>query len=154
MTLNALLAMVVEHWVLMSLVLCPILIVLMALAALSCEACGAPFGIFRRRNRTIDLCLRCALLHDIRRASDARKDRPVDGRGSSTAGGDSAPGPDSPDSPNPPDSPDRARSGVSGGATPKREERRGGSQEERRDDRRYAMQPAIELGVAGHRGPR
>ncbi len=63
----------VQHWVVISLVLCPILVVMMALAALSCEACGAPFGIFRRRQRTIDLCLRCAVLHDIRRASDQKK---------------------------------------------------------------------------------
>jgi hypothetical protein len=70
MTIDAMASLVGEHWVLMLLVLCPIVVVTMALAALNCEACGAPFGIFRRRNRTIDLCVRCALLHDIRRAKE------------------------------------------------------------------------------------
>lgn len=68
MTFSAFIDLVVQHWVVLSLVLCPILIVTMALAALTCEACGAPFGVFRRRNRTVDLCLRCAVLHDMRRA--------------------------------------------------------------------------------------
>ncbi|MEO7103584.1 MAG: hypothetical protein ABI311_09380 [Gemmatimonadaceae bacterium] len=72
MALTTLLGLVTEHWMLTVLLLCPIVIVAMALAALSCEVCGAPFGVFRRRNRTIDLCLRCALLHDIRRAKDTR----------------------------------------------------------------------------------
>lgn len=72
MTVVALQAMLVEHWLTISLVLCPVLVVLMALAALTCEACGAPFGIFRRRQRTIDLCVRCAVLHDIRSANDQK----------------------------------------------------------------------------------
>ena len=73
MTFHTFLDLLAQHWVVISLVLCPIAVVLMALAALSCEACGAPFGIFRRRQRTIDLCLRCAVLHDIRRATDRRE---------------------------------------------------------------------------------
>lgn len=73
MTLNVFLGLLAQHWVLLALVLCPIIVVVMALAALTCEACGAPFGIFRRRSKTIDLCLRCAVLHDIRRAKDERK---------------------------------------------------------------------------------
>lgn len=73
MTYSAFVDLVVQHWVVLTLVLCPIVIVLMALASLSCEACGAPFGVFRRRHRTIDLCLRCSVLHDIRRASESRK---------------------------------------------------------------------------------
>ena len=77
MTLTALLGIMIEHWVVAALVLCPILIVTMALAALNCEVCGAPFGVFRRRNRTVDLCLRCALLHDMRRADGS----PVERRG-------------------------------------------------------------------------
>lgn len=72
MTVDALQAMFVEHWLSVGLVLCPVLVVMMALAALSCEACGAPFGIFRRRQRTIDLCIRCAVLHDIRSANDQK----------------------------------------------------------------------------------
>jgi hypothetical protein len=75
MTLNTFVGFVADHWVILGLILCPIVIVLMALAALSCEACGAPFGIFRRRSRTIDLCLRCALIHDIRHADGARESR-------------------------------------------------------------------------------
>ncbi|MDQ2889552.1 MAG: hypothetical protein M3R65_03215 [Gemmatimonadota bacterium] len=70
MTLSSFEVLLAQHWVVIGLVLCPVLVVMMALAALSCEACGAPFGIFRRRHRTIDLCLRCAVLHDIRRESD------------------------------------------------------------------------------------
>lgn len=73
MTFNALADFALEHWVLLTLLLCPVVVILMALAALRCEACGAPFGVFRRRSRTIDLCLRCAVLHDIRRATDLRK---------------------------------------------------------------------------------
>lgn len=73
MTLSSFGAILAEHWVVITLVLCPVIVVMMALAALCCEACGAPFGIFRRRNRTIDLCLRCAMLHDFRRASDQKK---------------------------------------------------------------------------------
>lgn len=72
MTVVELQAMLTEHWLTISLALCPVLVVLMALAALTCEACGAPFGIFRRRHRTIDLCLRCAVLHDIRSANDQK----------------------------------------------------------------------------------
>lgn len=72
MTFDLLAGFVADHWVILGLILCPIVIVLMALAALSCEACGAPFGIFRRRSRTIDLCLRCALIHDIRHAGEGR----------------------------------------------------------------------------------
>ncbi|HWG32862.1 MAG TPA: hypothetical protein VN650_01750 [Gemmatimonadaceae bacterium] len=75
MTLDTFVGFVADHWVMMGLILCPIVIVLMALAALSCEACGAPFGIFRRRSRTIDLCLRCALIHDIRHAGEASQSR-------------------------------------------------------------------------------
>ena len=74
MTFNTFVDLLAQHWVLLGLVLCPIIVVMMALAALTCEACGAPFGIFRRRNKTIDLCLRCAVLHDIRRAKDERGD--------------------------------------------------------------------------------
>ena len=85
MTLTALLGIMVEHWVIAALVLCPILIVTMALAALNCEVCGAPFGVFRRRNRTVDLCLRCALLHDLRRADGT----PIERRGAGAVeGGD------------------------------------------------------------------
>lgn len=73
MIFNTFVGQLAQHWVLISLVLCPIVVVMMALAALRCEACGAPFGIFRRRNRTIDLCLRCALLHDFRRAAEIRE---------------------------------------------------------------------------------
>jgi hypothetical protein len=73
MTFTAFVDLLGRHWVILAIVLCPIVVVLMALAALTCEACGAPFGIFRRRNRTIDLCLRCALVHDFRRASELRK---------------------------------------------------------------------------------
>ena len=73
MTASSFGELVAQHWVMISLALCPVLVVMMALAALSCEACGAPFGIFRRRQRTIDLCLRCAVLHDIRRANDQKK---------------------------------------------------------------------------------
>lgn len=72
MTFNLFAGFVADHWVILGLILCPIVIVLMALAALTCEACGAPFGIFRRRSRTIDLCLRCALIHDIRHAGEGR----------------------------------------------------------------------------------
>jgi hypothetical protein len=79
MTFDTFVGFVVDHWVALGLVLCPIVIVLMALAALSCEACGAPFGIFRRRSKTIDLCLRCALIHDIRHAGGASKVRAADG---------------------------------------------------------------------------
>lgn len=75
MTFSAFVDLVTRHWVLITLVLCPVAVVMMALAALSCEACGAPFGVFRRRQRTIDLCLRCAMLHDYRRASDIRESR-------------------------------------------------------------------------------
>lgn len=78
MALTAWLGMAAEHWMLTVLVLCPIVIVAMALAALSCEVCGAPFGVFRRRNRTIDLCLRCAFLHDIRHAKHKRLERDAD----------------------------------------------------------------------------
>lgn len=81
MTLDTMASLVAEHWVLLLLVLCPIAIVTMALAALNCEACGAPFGIFRRRNRTIDLCIRCALVHDIRRAKETREAPSGDRRG-------------------------------------------------------------------------
>lgn len=81
MTLDTMASLVAEHWVLLLLVLCPIVIVTMALAALNCEACGAPFGIFRRRNRTIDLCVRCALVHDIRQAKETRDAPPGDRRG-------------------------------------------------------------------------
>ncbi len=140
MTLKAFLDLVVEHWVLMSLVLCPIVIVLMALAALSCEACGAPFGVFRRRTRTIDLCLRCAVLHDFRRATETRNERRADGLGSKTGVGDRDSGSGA------------SQSTESKSASePKRrtEDQRG----DRGEDRRYAMQPTIELGVAGHRGP-
>jgi hypothetical protein len=70
---NASLSFIADHWVLLVLVLCPVVIVLMALAALTCEVCGAPFGIFRRRSKTIDLCIRCALLHDMRRAKELRE---------------------------------------------------------------------------------
>jgi hypothetical protein len=72
MTLSTFAGLVAEHWVLILLALCPVVIVGMALAALTCEVCGAPFGLFRRRNRTIDLCLRCAVLHDARRATETR----------------------------------------------------------------------------------
>ena len=75
MTFNTFMGLLAQHWVLLALVLCPIIVVMMALAALTCEACGAPFGIFRRRNKTIDLCLRCAVLHDVRRAKDARDEK-------------------------------------------------------------------------------
>lgn len=80
MTTSTLVGFVGDHWVILTLILCPIVIVTMALAALSCEACGAPFGIFRRRSRTIDLCLRCALIHDIRHPGDAHesRERPAD----------------------------------------------------------------------------
>ncbi|MEO7217630.1 MAG: hypothetical protein ABI026_05505 [Gemmatimonadaceae bacterium] len=81
MTLDTLASLVADHWVLILLVLCPIVIVTMALAALNCEACGAPFGIFRRRNRTIDLCIRCALVHDFRQAKETRDAPPTDRRG-------------------------------------------------------------------------
>lgn len=76
MTLSSFEGLLAQHWVVIGLVLCPVLVVMMALAALSCEACGAPFGIFRRRHRTIDLCLRCAVLHDIRRESDRNDAEP------------------------------------------------------------------------------
>ena len=95
MTLDTLASLITDHWVLILLVLCPIAVVTMALAALNCEACGAPFGIFRRRNRTIDLCIRCALVHDFRQAKDTRDAPPADRRG---------PKPDSPDSPDSPGS--------------------------------------------------
>ncbi len=72
MTFNDFIGFVAAHWVILGLALCPIVVVLMALAALSCEACGAPFGVFRRRSRTIDLCLRCALIHDFRAANEDR----------------------------------------------------------------------------------
>ncbi len=75
MTFNTFVDLLAQHWVLLMLVLCPIVVVMMALAALTCEACGAPFGIFRRRSKTIDLCLRCAMLHDIRRAKDEREEK-------------------------------------------------------------------------------
>jgi hypothetical protein len=130
MTLDTFAGLVAGHWVLMLLVLCPILIVLMALAALSCEACGAPFGIFRRRNRTIDLCLRCALLHDIRRAKETRE-APSKERQRSNAEPASSP----------------PQSGSS--AEPKSP----GRQEDRRqEDRRIgvATQHAAGLGIAGH----
>jgi hypothetical protein len=73
MTFSAFVNLVTQHWVLIALVACPVVVIMMALAALTCEACGAPFGVFRRRQRTIDLCLRCAMLHDFRRASEIRK---------------------------------------------------------------------------------
>lgn len=72
MAVDTFASIIAEHWVLILLALCPVAIVTMALAALNCEACGAPFGIFRRRNRTIDLCVRCALVHDIRHAKETR----------------------------------------------------------------------------------
>lgn len=83
MTFSTFVDLLARHWVLIALVLCPIVVVGMALAALTCEVCGAPFGVFRRRNRTIDLCLRCALLHDARRVTEqrdaraARSDKPA-----------------------------------------------------------------------------
>ena len=89
MTVVALQTMLAEHWLSISLALCPVLVVLMALAALTCEACGAPFGIFRRRQRTIDLCLRCAVLHDIRSAND-QKTAAVDAATASTAAANKA----------------------------------------------------------------
>jgi hypothetical protein len=85
MTFSTFVDLLVQHWVLVSLVLCPIVIVAMALAALTCEVCGAPFGVFRRRNRTIDLCLRCALLHDARRATEERDARTRSERVAATA---------------------------------------------------------------------
>ncbi len=120
MTFSTFVGLLTEHWVLMSLVLCTIVIVMMALAALTCEACGAPFGIFRRRQRTIDLCLRCAVLHDIRRANDARK--PVHESDSGTT---------------PPNA-------NSADASPQ------SRQEDSREERRYSTQSPIELGVAGY----
>ncbi len=92
MTLDTFVGFVADHWVILGLILCPIVIVLMALAALSCEACGAPFGIFRRRSRTIDLCLRCALIHDIRHAGGARDSRAM--REAASAAGPSQAAPD------------------------------------------------------------
>jgi hypothetical protein len=83
MTADTFVGFIADHWVVLGLILCPIVIVLMALAALSCEACGAPFGIFRRRSKTIDLCLRCALIHDIRHAGEANKARAARGEGPS-----------------------------------------------------------------------
>lgn len=120
MTFSTFVGLLTEHWVLMSLVLCTIVIVMMALAALTCEACGAPFGIFRRRQRTIDLCLRCAVLHDIRRANDARK--PV----------------------HEPDSGTTPPNANSADASPQ------SRQEDSREERRYSTQSPIELGVAGY----
>ncbi|MEO6779246.1 MAG: hypothetical protein ABI194_07285 [Gemmatimonadaceae bacterium] len=84
MTFKAIIDLLAQHWVVLLLALCPVLIVTMALSALTCEACSAPFGIFRRRNRTIDLCLRCALVHDFRESG---------GEGGSMGGPDSAEGP-------------------------------------------------------------
>ena len=89
MALTTFMGMVAEHWMLTVLVLCPIAIVMMALAALNCEVCGAPFGVFRRRNRTIDLCLRCALLHDIRHAKETRLERQADTTGPTPDAADS-----------------------------------------------------------------
>lgn len=86
MTAESFVGFIADHWVILGLILCPIVVVLMALAALSCEACGAPFGIFRRRNRTIDLCLRCALIHDIRHGGkDARATQNAAGSAPATA---------------------------------------------------------------------
>jgi hypothetical protein len=124
MTFTTFVDILAEHWVLISLVLCPIVVVMLALAALTCEACGAPFGIFRRRQRTIDLCLRCAVLHDVRRANDARKQ----GGESGSAG--------------------TPRNAKSGDAEP--HERQEDSREERREERLFSTQSPVELGVAGH----
>jgi len=122
MTFDKFLVLLTQHWVLISLVLCPIVVVVLALAALTCEACGAPFGIFRRRQRTIDLCLRCAVLHDIRRAKEMRK-------------------------PNAeslvPDAPPAGKSADS---------ERQSRQEDRREERRYSTQSPVELGVLGRIG--
>ncbi len=120
MTFSTFVGLLAEHWVLMSLVLCTIAIVMMALAALTCEACGAPFGIFRRRQRTIDLCLRCAVLHDIRRANDARKPARESDSGSASSHPDDA------------------------GASPS------SRQEDGHEERRYSTQSPIELGAAGY----
>jgi hypothetical protein len=120
MTFDTFVGLVVEHWVLISLVLCPIVVVMMALAALACEACGAPFGIFRRRNRTIDLCLRCALLHDYRKASETRQ--------SSADNSDSG----SPSSTSESDAGAQSQS------------------QSRAEDRRYATRSPVPLGVAPH----
>jgi len=125
MALTAWLGTVAEHWMLTVLVLCPIVIVTMALAALSCEVCGAPFGVFRRRNRTIDLCLRCALLHDIRRAKDKRLERDADTPGPAADGPNSTNGPEA-------------------------QERRA----ERREERVRTMELPIQMGAAGGSGPR
>jgi hypothetical protein len=129
MNFDAMARLVAEHWMLMTLILCPILIVTMALAALTCEACGAPFGVFRRRNRTIDLCLRCALLHDYRRVSDRR------------AGGETGPAVSVVKAPGSPSASDDSRA------------------EDRREGRKQSVRrvhtgpvPTVDLGVAGHRG--
>ena len=124
MTFTTFVDILAEHWVLISLVLCPIVVVMLALAALTCEACGAPFGIFRRRQRTIDLCLRCAVLHDVRRANDARKQR-----GESGSAG-------------------TPRNVKSDDAEPHK--RHEDSREERREERLFSTQSPVELGVAGH----
>jgi len=97
MTFSTFVDLLAQHWVLLALVLCPIIVVMMALAALTCEACGAPFGFFRRRNKTIDLCLRCAVLHDIRRAKDEREENSDGPSKLSVASGDNDAQADSPE---------------------------------------------------------
>lgn len=129
MTFNVFLDLVAQHWVLLALVLCPIIVVVMALAALTCEACGAPFGIFRRRSKTIDLCLRCAVLHDIRRVKEEREGVAA-GPSRQSAAGD------------PPEDVASVREPSDTGAS-----------EDRRGDRRYAALPAS-LGVANPAGIR
>ena len=124
MTFSTFVDLLAQHWVLISLVLCPIAVVTMALAALTCEACGAPFGIFRRRQRTIDLCLRCAVLHDIRRANDMRKSN---------------------DEPGSTGTPPAARSTEPGPQAPQ-----GGRRADRRGDLRLSIQSPVELGGAAH----
>lgn len=126
MTLTALLGIMIEHWVITALVLCPILVVTMALAALNCEVCGAPFGVFRRRNRTVDLCLRCALLHDMRRSDGTS----VEGQGTGSVD-------------------------VGDPLTPARTESETGDRRvERREDRRKTMEQPTERHVVVNPGQR
>lgn len=137
MAITTLLGMAAEHWMLTVLLLCPIVIVAMALAALSCEVCGSPFGVFRRRNRTIDLCLRCALLHDIRQAKETRS-------GSQPTGADSNPGESVEIVHGSGAMQDMDMEGV-GDSTADNPDRRVGAL----PDRRRAAAPPVELRVAG-----
>jgi len=132
MTFNTFLDLFGQHWALVALVLCPIVVVMMALSALTCEACGAPFGIFRRRNRTIDLCVRCALLHDIRRATEVREE-------ATAAKSKQAP---------------PAGPTAESKSQERREAQREQPAEQPAEHRRYTTQSPVELGVAGYPGAR